>query len=148
MIGIVVATHGALACELLKTASLFCANQAATAHVNFYFEDSTDDLYQRLQQAIAEVDEEDGVFVFTDLEGGSPTNQATRFILERADVEVIAGVNLPMLLTALMERESTPMQELKQSLLLSSSRSIASINDKTQKRLQKMATQSDMEESL
>lgn len=131
MTGIVVATHGSLGRELLKTASLFCSvTQEAVGCVVFSLEDSTDTLYAGLKDAIGRADQGDGIFVLTDLLGGSPANQASRFLAGRSDVEIITGVNLPMLLTLLMERGSKPMGALKESVLTASRAGIVSIREK------------------
>jgi PTS system mannose-specific IIA component len=96
MIGLVVATHGALAEELLRTAEGVVGKldrcQAVTAGAGTSMEDAR----TRLGDSIRAVDDGDGVLVLTDMFGGTPANLALTFLDEK--VEVVTGVNLPMIL--------------------------------------------------
>ena len=96
MVGIVVAAHGRLAEELVRTAESVVGPLPQTTTFSIQgggCEDGPGDL----RRAIAAVDQGEGVVLLTDLLGGSPTNLCLGVLKER-DVEVVTGVNLPMLL--------------------------------------------------
>lgn len=103
MIGIVLVTHGSIGTALIEGAQ-HVLNQ--TPHVEALAVAATDDLHQcsaRLTALIHQVDQGDGVLVFSDLMGGSPSNIA-RKLVPQMNIRVVAGVNLPMLLAAICNR--------------------------------------------
>ena len=95
MIGVVVATHGKLAEEMIRTAESVVGALPNVVPVSVVA--TAPDMRADLKAAIQRVDEGDGVLLLTDLLGGSPTNLCVSFLAERK-VEVVTGVNLPMLL--------------------------------------------------
>ena len=95
MIGVVVATHGNLALELIRTAEAVVGKLAQVTPVSVVA--SAPDMRHGIEDAIRSVDQGDGVLLLTDLLGGSPTNLCLSFLTEK-QVEVVTGVNLPMLL--------------------------------------------------
>jgi len=96
MVGLVVATHGKLAEELLRTAEGIVGPLGQSEAVSVAASSSMDDARARLADAVHRVDAGDGVLVLTDMFGGTPANLALTFLDEK--VEVITGVNLPMIL--------------------------------------------------
>ena len=96
MVGVVVATHGGLADELLRTAEGIVGKLERCEAVSVGAGTSMDDARARLADAVNRVDEGEGVLVLTDMFGGTPANLALTFLDEK--VEVVTGVNLPMLL--------------------------------------------------
>lgn len=94
MIGVVVASHGALAEELLRTAEGIVGRLERCAAVSIDARVSMDEARARLERAIASVEGGEGVLVLTDMFGGTPANLALTFLDAR--VEVVTGVNLPM----------------------------------------------------
>jgi len=98
MIGIVLVTHARLADELLHAAELILGPLEAVAAVSISREMSVESAKEQLQKALRLVDENnDGVMILTDLFGGTPTNISAEFLQEGA-VEILTGVNLPMLI--------------------------------------------------
>ena len=95
MIGVVVATHGKLAEEMIRTAEAVVGKLAQVKAVSVVA--TNPDIRAQLKEAIKSVDTGDGVLLLTDLLGGSPTNLCVSFVEER-QVEIVTGVNLPMLL--------------------------------------------------
>lgn len=149
MIGVLVAAHGNLAAELLSSAALFCKSQKQTESLSFLPGDSVDQLYESLKTAVSKLDSGSGVIILTDLEGGSPSNQANRLIMEGSCVEVVTGVNMPMLLTVLMERGENVLGELAQTAFSSARKGIALPREKVMKRLERLAhIVDDMAETL
>ncbi len=107
MIGIVVVTHGQLATELLNAAEAIVGDLPRFAAVSIGWHEHTDDAREEIGQAIARVRQDDGVLIVTDMFGGTPCDLAMTF-LAHDSVEVVTGVNLPMLikLAALTEQAS------------------------------------------
>ena len=97
MIGIVVVTHGQLATELVNAAETIVGELRRFAAVSIGWHEDTDDARAEIQQAVARVDNGSGVLILTDMFGGTPSNLAMTFLVE-GRVEVITGVNLPMLI--------------------------------------------------
>src|SRR5436305_1886625 len=95
MIGVVVATHGKLAEEMIRTAEGVVGKLEQVIPYGVVATDP--DCRNHLEDAVRAVDLGEGVVVLTDLLGGSPTNLCLSFVAER-QVEVVTGVNLPMLL--------------------------------------------------
>jgi PTS system mannose-specific IIA component len=95
---VVVVTHGQLAIELVNAAEMIVGDLPRFAAVSIGWHDDVNDAREDIDQAIARVrvDGEDGVLVLTDMFGGTPANLAVTFVSEH--VEVITGVNLPMLI--------------------------------------------------
>jgi mannose PTS system EIIA component len=96
MVGLVVATHGRLAEELLRTAEGIVGPLERCEAVSVGAGCSMEDSRERLAAAVHRVDAGEGVLVLTDMFGGTPANLALTFLDEK--VEVITGVNLPMIL--------------------------------------------------
>jgi PTS system mannose-specific IIA component len=97
MIGVVVVTHGQLASELLNAAETIVGDLPRFAAVSIGWHDDTEDARAEIEQAIARVEEGAGVLILTDMFGGTASNLAMSF-LAPGKVEVITGVNLPMLI--------------------------------------------------
>lgn len=97
MIGVVVVTHGQLARELLNAAEAIVGDLPQFAAVSIGWHDDVEDARDEIRQAIQQVQDGSGVLVLTDMFGGTPSNLGMTF-LEPSVVEVVTGVNLPMLI--------------------------------------------------
>jgi mannose PTS system EIIA component len=98
VIGVVVVTHGQLATELLNAAEMIVGDLPRFAAVSIGWHDDVGDAREDIAQAIERVrGDGGGVLIVTDMFGGTPSNLAMTFI-EANQVEVITGVNLPMLI--------------------------------------------------
>ena len=97
MIGVVVVTHGQLATELLNAAEMIVGDLPRFAAVSIGWHDDVTDAREDIAQAIERVRTDGGVLLLTDMFGGTPSNLAMTFI-ETNQIEVITGVNLPMLI--------------------------------------------------
>jgi mannose PTS system EIIA component len=124
MIGVVVATHGKLAEELIRTAEAVVGTIEQIAPVSIVA--TSPDVRGELKSAIQRVDQGEGVLLLTDLLGGSPTNLCLSFLTERK-VEVITGVNLPMLLKlpGLRKASAGGIVEVAQKLVEAGQKSVA-----------------------
>ena len=107
MIGLVIVTHGRLAQEFLYAMEHVVGPQTAVIAVCIGPEDDMEQRRRDILKAVAEVDDGQGVILLTDMFGGTPSNLAISF-MERSKIEVIAGINLPMLikLASLRTREN------------------------------------------
>ena len=97
MIGIVLVTHGRLATEFLAALEHVVGGQTQIAAIGIGPDDDMEQRRQEILRSIGEVDTGDGVVLLTDMFGGTPSNLAIS-VMDRGKVEVIAGVNLPMLI--------------------------------------------------
>ena len=97
MIGVVVVTHGQLATELVNAAEMIVGDLPRFTAVSIGWHDDVNDAREEIAQAIERVDGEAGVLVLTDMFGGTPSNLGMTFLAKNR-VEVITGVNLPMLI--------------------------------------------------
>ncbi|HET9713844.1 MAG TPA: PTS sugar transporter subunit IIA [Pyrinomonadaceae bacterium] len=93
----VIVTHGHLAGELLAAAEMIVGPISHIAAVSIGWHDDVDAAREEVQRAISRVTQQKGVLLLTDMFGGTPTNIASMF-LEEGSVEVITGVNLPMVI--------------------------------------------------
>ncbi len=97
MIGMVLVTHGRLADEFVEALEHVVGPQESTATVCIGADDDMEQQRDNILNKAAEVNTGDGVVVLTDMFGGTPSNLAIS-IMDKNDVEIIAGVNLPMLI--------------------------------------------------
>ena len=108
MIGVVVVTHGQLATELVNAAEAIVGDLPQFAAVSIGWHDDVDDAREEIKQAIGRVQGPEGVLILTDMFGGTPANLGLTF-LEADRVEVITGVNLPMLIKLASLRRSSDL---------------------------------------
>lgn len=107
MVGLVIATHGRLAEELVSTAEGIVGPMPAVAASHVAPSASAREIHDQILEAVKAVDQGDGVLILADLLGGSPCAQSLPLCVQR-QVEVVTGVNLPMLLKANSLRLSVP----------------------------------------
>lgn len=111
MTGLVIATHGNLAEEFLRTCELIIGPLGSACAIGVRHEDPVEDIRDRLQQALANVGGDgDGVLIMTDMLGGTPANLSLAF-LDPGRVEVLTGVNLPMVLKFFNTQEGLTLTE-------------------------------------
>ncbi len=124
MVGVVVVTHGKMADELVKTAEFIVGKVESTKGLSIDPIASSEEIRQQIGQAIKLVDEGDGVLILTDMFGGTPSNISLSFLQEDR-VEVLSGVNLPMLLKlASPNRKLSKLNDLAQAVLKAGHNSI------------------------
>ena len=110
MIGLVLVTHGGLAVELIRAMEHVVGPQENTAAVCIGPDDDMEHRRADIQKAVISVEKGDGVIILTDMFGGTPSNLAIS-IMDTDNVEVIAGVNLPMLIKLASARETVDLAE-------------------------------------
>jgi len=111
MVGILVVTHRRLAEEFIATAELIVGEIDNCVGLSLDPVLPVDDLRQQITQAMDEVNDGDGVIVLTDMFGGTPSNLSLSF-LNQEGIEVVTGVNLPMLLKLAQSRQDHKVDEL------------------------------------
>ena len=108
MIGMVLVTHGRLAAEFIAALEHVVGPQSNIEAICIGPDDDMEQRRQDIGDAISRVDDGLGVVILTDMFGGTPSNLAISF-MERSRVEVIAGINLPMLIKLASLRQNTPL---------------------------------------
>jgi mannose PTS system EIIA component len=111
MIGGVIVTHGQLANELLSAAEMIVGEIHHITAVSIGWHDDVDVAREQIQQACERVNTGNGVILLTDMFGGTPTNLAASF-LDEANVEVVTGVNLPMVIKLADQTQEETLAEL------------------------------------
>jgi PTS system mannose-specific IIA component len=115
MIGVVVVTHGQLATELVNATETIVGDLPTFTAVSIGWHEDVQDAREEIAAAIARVQGPEGVLLATDMFGGTPSNLGITF-LEANRVEVVTGVNLPMLIKAASLREQRDLTEVARSL--------------------------------
>ena len=110
MIGMVLVTHGRLAGEFISALEHVVGPQRNTCAVCIGPEDDMEQRRREILECVGKVDEGGGVVVLTDMFGGTPSNLAIS-IMDKAKVEVIAGVNLPMLIKLASVRSTKKLED-------------------------------------
>ena len=110
MIGTLITTHGNLGNELIKSAELIKGPLADILHVSVDQTKNVEDLKKEISNAIKKLDKGKGVLILTDLFGGTPSNISLSFIKE-GKVEVLTGVNLPMVLKLSEVKEDMTLRD-------------------------------------
>ena len=110
MIGMVLVTHGRLAEELISALEHVVGPQANVRAVCIGPDDDMEQRRAEILDMAVQADEGDGVVLLTDMFGGTPSNLAIS-VMNTTNVEIIAGVNLPMLIKLASVRNSEPLAE-------------------------------------
>jgi PTS system mannose-specific IIA component len=112
MIGILLVTHGKLAAELRAAALTIQPEIAAIVAVALEWNEIGEDARERIAAGLAEADRGEGAVILTDMFGGTPTNLTLSF-LKKDRVEIVTGVNLPMVLKcATLQDSGKPVGEI------------------------------------
>ena len=135
MIGVIIITHGTLSEQLLETAELIMGQAAEVHAVSFTARESLEELRQKALAAMENYQSE-GCLILTDIMGGSATNVCVE-LMKMEKVEVVTGVNLPMVLEAIGYREGADLKALASKVLESGIRSIINLKEFFEKRAAK-----------
>jgi PTS system mannose-specific IIA component len=110
MIGLVIVTHGRLAIEFRAALEHVVGPQTQIEAITIGPDDNGEQCRKNIIEAVKRVDSGDGVAILTDMFGGTPSNLAIS-VMSRPKVEVLAGINLPMLVKLAKVRGETPLAE-------------------------------------
>ncbi|WP_027938445.1 PTS sugar transporter subunit IIA [Anaeroarcus burkinensis] len=130
MIGVIVASHGGLCGELLKTSEMILGPTVQTGVAPLAAGTSLSDYAAALRQAVDEVKQKAGVLVLVDLAGGTPCNVAAVLAAQSEEIKVVTGVNLPMLLEVLSRREGLSLEELTERAVAAGLGGVCCVNAK------------------
>ena len=116
MIGIVIVTHCQLGEALIGAAEFIIGSRPASIEsISIDLNENAEKLRNKISQGIKNVKGQEGVLILTDMFGGTPSNLSYSF-LEEGHVEVLSGVNLPILIQAASMREKLKLDELASNL--------------------------------
>ena len=125
MTGILLVTHANLGSALIETVEFILGKtQDNLSCVSINIQENPDTLRKKIKKGISKVRSDNGVIILTDMFGGTPSNLSYSF-LEEGQVEVISGVNLPILLKAVAARSKMDMEALTLSLVEHGKKSIS-----------------------
>ena len=110
-IGIVVVGHGRLAEEMVRVARYITGETSGIAYVNVEKNMDLEEIKKRVEEAIKKVDRGKGVLLLTDMFGGTPSNVCIS-LMKKGKIEVVTGVNLPMLVKLSTFAESADLREI------------------------------------
>jgi PTS system mannose-specific IIA component len=129
MIGILLVTHGRLAEELRAAALTIQPDIAQIVAVALEWDQTGEDARERIAGGLSQADEGDGAVILTDMFGGTPTNLTLPF-LRRGRVEIVTGVNLPMVLKcAALQKSGQSVAEIARAARDRAQRSICVASD-------------------
>lgn len=116
MIGIIITGHGKIASGILSSISLIYGETEKLSAIDFTEDISPELLEEKISLEIDRLNE-NGVLIFSDIVGGTPFKSASIISLKKENVKVIGGMNLPMILEVLSEREYLDVNKLKEFAL-------------------------------
>ncbi len=130
MIGIVIVTHGHLGDSLVETAAIILGEPPeAVVPVSIDLTQDINTLRQKIQDRIKQVDHNRGILILTDMFGGTPSNLSYSF-LEEGRVEVISGVNLPVLIKSVnLRSKGSNLHEMAKTIEAYGKKSISLASD-------------------
>lgn len=116
MIGLIIATHSNVSEELIKAAEMFSGPLKQCRAWTLNPGDDIEQGERQLECDVSELDSGQGVLIMTDLFGGTPSNLSLKIAM-RENVETLAGVNLPMVIHFITEREAKTLEEIVDSCM-------------------------------
>ncbi len=129
MIGIILVSHGHMANGMLEAANMIVGDQEGIKAIMLEEMDDVEGLMEKVSGAVQSVDSGDGVLVLVDVFGASPFNASARLAMTRENMEVITGMNLPMLLECAIQRQSNNLKECIKIAVEAGSSSIKTLSD-------------------
>jgi PTS system mannose-specific IIA component len=111
MIGGIIVSHGKLAEELLNALTIILGEVVNIEAISIGWYDNVEESKKRINQSLKRVNQKNGVVIFTDMFGGTPSNLSFSF-LKDSQVEIITGVNLPMLIKFVSLQRSHDLKEV------------------------------------
>lgn len=135
MIGKLILTHGGLARELLQAASVISGQLSGFEALSLNWSDGFDEARAQVAAALERLDQGQGVLILTDMYGGTPCNIAMTFF-QAGKVEVLTGVNLPMVLRLACQTgaEEASVSDLARWLQIKTQKSVCLAGDLVQNR--------------
>lgn len=116
MIGGIIVSHGKLAEELLNALTIILGEALNIEAISIGWYNDVEDSKKKINQSLKKVDQKNGVLIFTDMFGGTPSNLSFSFLKDN-QVEIITGVNLPMLIKFVSLQRSNNFKEVAKKVL-------------------------------
>jgi PTS system mannose-specific IIA component len=116
MIGGIIVSHGKLAEELLNALTIILGETVNIEAISIGWYDDVEASKKKINESLKKVDQKNGVLIFTDMFGGTPSNLSFSF-LKDGQVEIITGVNLPMLIKFASLQRSNSLQEVAKKVV-------------------------------
>ncbi len=135
MVGVIIVAHMQLAEELLKVTQIITSSTLDNfMAVSINLDDNPDQAREKLLAAVKAVDNGDGVIIIVDMFGGTPSNLSLS-LLTRGKIEIVTGVNLPMVIEAASNSPKVSLNELVNMLTSSGQREIRSAGEVLDKKV-------------
>lgn len=128
MIGIIVVTHGNFSKEIIKSCELIAGPAEKVIALTLNREDNIENLNEQFLKSLNELEDGDGVLVLADLLGGSPSNVASLNLKKGCKYQAITGLNLPMLLEAMINRNGNTLERLAEACIQAGAEGVKHIN--------------------
>lgn len=116
MIGGIIVSHGKLAEELLNALTIILGEAVNIEAISIGWYDDVEESKRKINKSLKRVDQKNGVLIFTDMFGGTPSNLSFSF-LQDGQVEIITGVNLPMLIKFVSLQRSQNIKEVAKKVV-------------------------------
>jgi len=116
MIGGIIVSHGKLAEELLNSLTIILGEVVNMEAISIGWYDDVEDSKRKINQSLKRVDQKNGVLIFTDMFGGTPSNLSFSFLKDDR-IEIITGVNLPMLIKFVSHQRSNKLKEVAKKVV-------------------------------
>lgn len=123
MIGGIIVSHGRLAEEILNALTIILGEAPNIEAISIGWYDDVEDSKKKISQSLKSVNQKNGVVIFTDMFGGTPSNLSFSF-LKNNQVEIITGVNLPMLIKFVSLQRSNNLKEVVKKVVEQGKRNI------------------------
>ena len=133
MVGVVLVTHPNLGEEFIRSAELICGKLPGLTAVSINTQKGVEELRKEIAEAIRSVDSGNGVLILTDMFGGTPSNMSLAFLSE-GRVEVLTGLNLPMLIQISNCRQGRTLKDLAKMVKDAGQRNINLASEVLQKK--------------
>jgi len=116
MIGGIIVSHGKLAEELLNALTIILGETVNIEAISIGWYDDVEASKKKINESLKKVDQKNGVLIFTDMFGGTPSNLSFSFLKDN-QVEIITGVNLPMLIKFASLQRSNSLREVAKKVV-------------------------------
>jgi PTS system mannose-specific IIA component len=116
MIGGIIVSHGKLAEELLNALTIILGEVVNMEAISIGWYDDVEDSKRKINDSLKRVDQKNGVLIFTDMFGGTPSNLSFSFLKDDR-IEIITGVNLPMLIKFVSLQRSNKLKEVAKKVV-------------------------------
>lgn len=130
MIAILVCTHGNTAQEMIQSAEMICGEQQNIIGINYQIGESPVELRDIIRQSIDKLDVAEGLLCLSDIKGGTPFNVLMQLVPGYLKINVVTGVNIPMILQILLDRNlDVSLTNIVENAKLTAVKSIESFNE-------------------